>query len=333
MERGHRVVIASSGRSLALLQQEFPQLTCVDVPAYDIQYQEKGSFIIKIIAQLGKIFTGIRREHLQAKELVKTYNIDLIISDNRYGFYHRDIPSVIITHQMMVKIPQFKLAEPFVYLWLQLQHSRFDHIWIPDVEGSVNVSGDLSHAYPLLRRARYIGILTRFHRPEQLPSTNGEVLAIISGPEPQRTLFEQILLEQAKPLDRTFTIIRGISEKHTDEQVAPNIRMISHLTADALYQLILKSDVIISRGGYSTLMDLAVLNKRCIFVPTPGQTEQEYLVKELGKKQLVVAGTQHTFQLAEALRAVEATKGFHVDSDERAFIEVLDGLLRSCERS
>lgn len=327
VERGHRVVIASSGRSLALLRQEFPELTCVDVPAYDIQYQAKGSFLIKIIVQLGKIFSGIRREHRQLAELVKKYAIDLIISDNRYGFYHKDIPCVIITHQMMVKIPQFKLAEPFVYLWLQLQHRRFSNIWIPDVAGPVNISGDLAHAYPVPRHARFIGILTRFRRPEAMPPAKQQVLAIISGPEPQRTLFENILLEQARLSQKPFIIVRGLSEQHTDEQVAPNIRMISHLPADALYQLILESDIIISRGGYSTLMDLALLNKHCIFVPTPGQTEQEYLVKELGKKKLVVACAQETFILEDALQQVKATSGFYIESDERAFLAPLDAML------
>ena len=127
---------------LSDLKKEFPQLTAIDVPAYDIQYQKKGSFIIKIISQLGKVFRGIKREHTITQQLIKEHNIDLIISDNRYGIYSKNIFSVIISHQMMVKIPKFKIAEPFVYLWLQYQHRKFDAIWIPDVKNESNISGD-----------------------------------------------------------------------------------------------------------------------------------------------------------------------------------------------
>ena len=122
--------MASSGRSLQLLKKEFPELTAIEIPSYDIYYQKKGSFIIKMIAQLGKVFRGIKREHLLTAEIVKQYGVNLIIADNRYGIYHKDVFSVIITHQMMVKVPSFKIAEPFVYLWLQWQHKKFDTVWI-----------------------------------------------------------------------------------------------------------------------------------------------------------------------------------------------------------
>lgn len=333
LERGHTVVIASTGRSLALLRREFPELTCLDVPAYDISYQEKGSFILKILGQLGKIFSGIRREHRAVNEIVRLHGIDLVISDNRYGFYHKKVHCVIITHQMMVKIPVFRIAEPFVYGWLQLQHRRFQKIWIPDVAGSTNISGDLSHKYPVLKRTQYIGILTRFSRPQFVPAADKTILAIISGPEPQRTLFERLIVTQARLLPYQFIVIQGISDEHRDEQLTDNIRIISHLPGQELYDLILRSDVIISRGGYSTLMDLALLHKKCIFVPTPGQTEQEYLVKELGSKGAVVAGEQSTFRLEEALEQVNQTTGFFVPSDEAAFIPFLEDAIATARRS
>ncbi len=330
---GHKVIIASTGRSLALLQKEFPTLPCVDVPAYDISYQEKGSFIVKILGQLGKIFSGIRREHRVTKELVAAHGIDLIISDNRYGFYHKQVPSIIITHQMMVKIPQFKLAEPFVYLWLQSQHIRFNKIWIPDVKGEPNISGDLSHAYPVMRRTTYIGVLSRFPVHADTPVKKDQVLAIISGPEPQRTLFEDRIVKQAAQLPYSFIVVRGLSEQQQDEMVAPNIRMISHLPGDALYTLIQESSLIISRGGYTTLMDLASLNKRCIFVPTPGQTEQEYLVKALGKKGLVVSGQQNNFDLARSLEQAENTNGFFIPSPVNTFQSALEAVIAEVQNS
>ncbi len=324
---GNDVIIASSGRSLQLLKKEFPQLIAIDVPAYDIQYQKKGSFIIKIISQLGKVFRGIKREHKLTQQIIKEHNIDLIISDNRYGIYSKNIFSIIISHQMMVKIPKFRIAEPFVYFWLQYQHRKFNAVWIPDVKNEPNISGDLSHKYKLPKHAHFIGVLTRFRKPEIQPRIKYDVLAIISGPEPQRSIFEDLIIEQAQHTNKKYVIVSGISEKNTDIQLTENIRIISHLPGEELFQLILCSETIISRGGYSTLMDLAVLNKKCIFVPTPGQTEQEYLVEELAKKNLIIGVEQSKFNLQVALDAVEKTEGFYIWVDVQEFEQMLSKIL------
>lgn len=323
-DAGHRVLMASSGRSLELLKKEFPTLTAIEIPSYNIYYQKKGSFIIKIIGQLGKVFRGIKREHRITAALVKEYGINLIISDNRYGIYHPEVQSVIITHQMMVKVPAFRIAEPFVYLWLQWQHRKFNTVWIPDTASENNISGDLSHKYRVPKHAHFIGILTRFRKPESVVAPTNNILAIISGPEPQRTIFEDKIIEQAKNINQQFILVRGISEIEQDEKIADNIRLISHLPGEALFQLITQSEIIISRGGYSTLMDLALLNKKCIFIPTPGQTEQEYLVKELHQKNMVFGSTQDKFNLETALQNLFDRSGFLIQSDVMAFQPFLE---------
>lgn len=157
------------------------------------------------------------------------------------------------------------------------------------------------------------------------------MLAIISGPEPQRSLFEDSIVQQAKLLPDNFIIVRGLSEQQTDTMVAPNIRMISHLPGAVLFDLIVESSIIISRGGYTTLMDLAGMNKRCIFVPTPGQTEQEYLVQALAKNGLVIAARQSTFNLAASLEKAKTNKGYFIPSDPQAFKAPLQALIVSVQ--
>ncbi len=192
-----------------------------------------------------------------------------------------------------------------------------------DVKNEPNISGDLSHKYKLPKHAQFVGVLTRFRNPEIQPAIKYDVLAIISGPEPQRTIFEDLIIDQAKNTNKKYVIVSGISEKNTDIQFNDNIRMISHIPGEELFQLILCSEIIISRGGYSTLMDLAVLNKKCIFVPTPGQTEQEYLVEELHNKKMIYGVDQGQFKLQTALDEVEKTKGFYVGVDVKEFEGVL----------
>lgn len=326
---GHNVIMASSGRSLQLLIHEFPGVKAIEIPSYNIYYQKKGSFIIKMLSQLGKVFRGIRTEHRLTAEIVKQYGVNLIIADNRYGIWHPGVHSVIITHQMMVKVPSLKIAEPFVYAWLQWQHRKFNEVWIPDSASENNISGDLSHKYQLPKHAKFIGVLTRFRKPAHIAPPSNKVLAIISGPEPQRSIFENLIVEQAKNSDKEFTIVRGISESNVREKIADNISTISHLSGEELFQLAAEAQIIISRGGYSTLMDLALLNKQCIFVPTPGQTEQEYLVDALHEKNLVYGVSQDKFNLIKALQAVEKTTGFYIPTNINGFAEILKATIAS----
>lgn len=324
IEKGYPVIIATSGRSLALLKNEFPDQLFIDLPSYNIYYQKKGSFVFAIIRQLGKVFAGIRREHSTIKKIIESHHIGFIISDNRYGVYHKNIPSIIITHQLMVKLPGLKPVEQIVFLWLQWQHKKFNAVWVPDVAGEINISGDLSHKYKSGKEVKYIGVLTRFRKPEVLPEKKYDVIVILSGPEPQRSIFEKLIISQAKASPLKYLIVQGISEHHDDNTEIPNMRIISYLTGEELYRAVLASDIIISRGGYSTLMDLAPLGKRCIFVPTPGQTEQEYLVKALAEKNMVYYAGQDKFNLEEAIHEVMKIDPFYIDVDcngYKAYIE------------
>ncbi|MFN0274247.1 MAG: glycosyltransferase family protein [Chitinophagales bacterium] len=327
LDRNCEVIIVCSGRSLNLLQTEFPNLQSINLPAYNIYYQKKGSFIFKIILQLHKIFKGVRNEHRTLQKIVEEFKPDLVISDNRYGLYSKKVKCILITHQMMVKIPSIKVLEPVVHWWLMQRHKKFDAVWIPDVAGFPNISGDLSHKFKLPSYIKHIGILTRFSTPVQIPQKEFDILVILSGPEPQRTIFEEQILEQSKHRKERFVIVRGVAETKTDERIAENIRLISFSTAEELFQLILCSDIIISRGGYSTLMDIAHLKKKCIFVPTPGQTEQEYLVQQLQKENLVYSINQKHFNLTTALSEVEKTKGFFVETNAQEFLKTLDETL------
>lgn len=267
-------------------------------------------------------------EHKILQNLVEQHKPDLIISDNRYGLHSKKVKCILITHQMMVKIPSCRMLEPVVHWWLMRQHKKFDAVWIPDVAGSPNISGDLSHYYKLPEYIKHIGILTRFTTPEKIPPKEIDVLAVLSGPEPQRTIFEEQIISQAKHRKEKFVIVSGVSEHTADENITENIRRISFCTAEELFQLVLRSEIIISRGGYSTLMDIAHLNKKCIFVPTPGQTEQEYLVEQLQKQNLVYAVQQKYFHLADALAGVAKTKGFFINTNAKEFLQTLEVTLQ-----
>ncbi len=286
---GHQVILASDGASLNFLRYRFPELVWIRLPFYSIRYPENGRFFRKLIAQGPGILKAIRSNHRQVGEIVSAYMITRIICDHRYGLYHAGIHSIFITNQLWLKAPKgWSFGEGLVY-WLHRRALRqFSEIWIADYEGVPNISGLLTHPKRLPANARYIGPVSRFENvvaerpPYARPFT---LLALVSGPEPQRTLFENLLKARFKR-DRTPALIfRGIPPASPDVIPAISeegtVMLINHASDEYIAWYILEASEIICRPGNSTLSDLDFFGKSALLVPTPGQTEQEYVARHL----------------------------------------------------
>lgn len=304
IETGFTPIIASDGAALALLRKEFETLTCISLPSYQIRYSKKGRFFkLKMLQNTPKILRAIKKEHRLTSELVKAHHIDGIISDNRFGVYHEDIPSVFITHQLRV------LSGNTTWLSTRLQHrliNRFDACWVPDVEGSSNLSGRLGHGFSSGLNINYIGPLSRFSKTGLAPVH--DLLILLSGPEPQRTLLEEKLLKELANYEGQILLIKGKVEETQHYSEEKNWTSYNFMTSKQLQTAINSSKLIISRSGYTTIMDLAKLEKKAFFIPTPGQFEQEYLAKRMEHLNLVPWCKQNDFQI-ELLQTVELYKG------------------------
>ncbi|MBL4586531.1 MAG: glycosyltransferase, partial [Flavobacteriales bacterium] len=236
--------------------------------------------------------------------LIEKYRLDAVISDNRFGLYSDKVPCVYITHQVMIKAPFF---EPLLHRLHKGYMNRFSQTWIPD-HAENGLSGDLSQQYPLPENGTFIGPLTRFHQKET--ALTRDVLVLISGPEPQRTRFEKMVLSQLENFSGTAMAVLGTPEKHTDRKDSKGHRIVSHLPADEMETAISQARLIISRSGYSTIMDLSVLGKKAVFVPTPGQTEQEYLGKKYHTEKKHLLMLQKDFDLRKAWSESDDFSGF-----------------------
>lgn len=294
---GHIPVIGTSGRALYLLQQEFPELEFVHLPDYQITYQKRGSFALKILTSAPTIIKKIQEEQEHLRELVRNKKIDGVISDNRFGLYSDEVPTVFMTHQVMVKAPA---GEKILFKFNKRFIEKYDECWIPDFEGPENLSGDLAHRFPKSFNHKYIGPLSRFAPRGANPDPKYQVLALISGPEPQRSLFEDIVVRQMEELGLKGVVVRGITEQQKTERRG-EIDFYNYCTSNDLEELIYQSELVVSRSGYTTIMDLCVSGKKAVFCPTPGQTEQEYLAKDLDDKKLVPYFEQSEFDLKTAM--------------------------------
>jgi UDP-N-acetylglucosamine:LPS N-acetylglucosamine transferase len=229
-----------------------------------------------MLIQIPKILFNIQKENNQLKGIINDFKIDGIISDNRYGMYSNDIPSVFITHQLEIQTPIFK---NFIKKINNKLISRFSECWIPDFEIN-GIAGKLSRLTNTTKNYKYIGPLSRFVNKKS--EIKYDILAIISGPEPQRSILEKTLIKELKIHKKKSLLLQGKPEKKYTDKIN-NLTIKSHLSSEELNLAMLESRLIICRSGYSTVMDLFKLQKNAILIPTPGQTEQEYLSEFLSK--------------------------------------------------
>ena len=302
MAQGADPWLAGEGAQEQLLKTEFPQLPFLHLPGYRIRYAKTGRGLVwKMIVQGPKMRRAIQYEHRWLKKTQTQYEFDAVISDNRYGLYHKKIPCVFITHQLHIKSSWGAWTERFLQKRNYNYINRFTGCWVPDVEGENNLAGILSH--PEKRPAipiHYIGSLSRFEKRDR-KEIKGQLLFLLSGPEPQRTILENKIIAEIAHYNGTANIIRGLPGNPSLVPSTNMIKFYNHLPADELATLMQEAEYVISRSGYSTIMDAMALQKKCIFIPTPGQTEQEWLAVWLGKKGMASIEMQGTFSIDAAL--------------------------------
>ncbi len=326
IKKNAEIIIATDGRPLELLKQEFPDLEFIQLKGVDITYPDENSMIWKMIFSIPKIINGIYKEHESLKKIIEEKKIDIVISDNRFGMWNKKIKSIFITHQLMIKIP---FAEKLLHHMNIYFIKKYDECWIPDMEDATNLSGDLAHKYSLPTNAFFIGSLSRFNKTSiSIPSAiTYDIMVIVSGPEPQRSIFEKLAIEQVRQSKLKALIVCGKTEIQHKRETINNMEIVSHLKTDEMEKAILQSKIIISRSGYSTVMDLAILGKKAIFIPTTGQTEQEYLAEIFMKKKIAYCQKQSEFDLQKALKEVENYRGFENVENENLLEKRIETLI------
>ncbi len=305
LAQGFHVFIGSEKAGAALLKKEFPQLQILPLQGYHVSYSKKGEgFLWKMITQIPAIAVAIKREKNWLKKIIADYKIDMVISDNRFGLYNKNVHCIFITHQLKIKTGHSfteKIAQKINYKYI----NKFDECWVIDEEGDGNLAGELSHPKKMPNiTVKYIGALSRFKKYEV--EKKYDLLVLLSGPEPQRTIFENMLIQQIQHLKRTIVLVRGLPAEENTLSI-DGLEIYNHLPASNLNELILASKIMVARSGYTTVMDMAALQQKAILVPTPGQTEQEYLATYLSKKKYCIAEKQDGFDLQRALDKLENT--------------------------
>ena len=315
LDEGAKVIIGADHRPLSFLMQRFPSCEFVKLPGFTPSYPKEGSMALMMLKSFPQMLAAARKAYDLLQKIITEKQVDVVISDNRYELYSEKAYCVFVTHQLDIATPGITApAKPIIRGIINQYIRKYDELWIPDFEGEPNLSGKLSHIQKIpVGNYHFIGPLSRFSGIEaEAPSEAPEILALLSGPEPQRTILEELLVSQIKASGKKAVILQGKPEENPEPQTG-NITLMPHLPDEKMAGLIKSAGTIISRPGYSTIMDLAVLGKKAIFIPTPGQTEQEYLAERFKKEKIFYSEPQKTFDLERALKAQENYKGLSVN--------------------
>ncbi|GAA0872484.1 glycosyltransferase [Gangjinia marincola] len=305
LTKGFAPILASDGQALLLLQKEFPQLKTYELPSYNISYPKNPVlFKAKMLWDSPKLLTAIKRERSRIDEIHQKEGLSGIIADNRLGVRSNVVPSVIMTHQLNVLSGNTSFLSTSIH-----QHyiAQFDECWVPDVADKPTLSGKLGHLKKPKNKVRYLGVLSRLSKRALDPVY--DIMVLLSGPEPQRNILEAILFNQLKEYKKKKVLfVKGVFEPEQKVEHLNHITVYNFLTSRQVEQMMNQSDILICRSGYTTLMDLAKLDKKALLIPTPGQYEQEYLAKRLKKKGILPYCKQDEFTL-ERLANVDLYQG------------------------
>lgn len=287
-ERNYNVIIGSGKTHQAMFRNELPGLTYIDFPGFNPGYSRFLPQYISILLKTPFLLYHILAEHRRVKRIINEKKIDIIISDNRFGLWSRRIKSVYITHQFVIPFPgNFRFLEWTGILFHRFIIKKYSFCFIPDLPGGLNLSGRLSHGVRLPGNTRYIGLMSRFSgRPQ--PGENKfrfpHNTVILSGPEPQRGILRQKLIEILNNREPPSVFLEGKPGDSVEISKSENITSYNHLPADEMHDMITGSTGIIARSGYTSVMELISLNCSALLIPTPGQPEQEYLADYLSSK-------------------------------------------------
>ncbi|HNX66306.1 MAG TPA: glycosyltransferase [Bacteroidales bacterium] len=276
-QMGHEVIFGADTELIPMIRQELPGIELIEIPGIKMHYSRFMPQYIAVLLQVPAVILASVSEHIQLKRIVRHKHPDIVISDNRFGFFNRNVFCVYVTHMIRIPFPRpFRFLE-FIGVFLHRKIiNKYDACLVPDLMGPENLAGILSHVKKMPAKAIYAGLLSRFTALNTMPSERDSYICLIlSGPEPQRTIMLKKVAAAAEKNKKKLIVLSAT--KIDTSQYKDFITFVTGQMPSVLKSCIEKAEIVISRSGYTSLMELVSLSKRAIIIPTPGQTEQEYL--------------------------------------------------------
>ena len=328
------VLVACNSNQKLILLKEFPEINYKELGGYELRYATKGWLtILYIILQVPKILIKINKENRWLKGFLLENKVDFIVSDNRFGFFSSKIPSIFITHQLSIRTGLGSWADKLIRLFNYRYINHFTACWVPDYPEKDGLAGKLSHpaTFPAIP-IHYLGPVSRFVPCRPATESKQEILIILSGPEPQRTILEFKILFDVHLMDKTnrrFVLVRGLPAEAKKLYTTSPIEIFNHLPTTELNRYLCTASLVVSRAGYTSIMDYMKLGVRAVLIPTPGQAEQQYLAQHLHQSGLALAIEQKKFSLQNALQQASSFHFKKAEWDMESYKSIINEYLNS----
>ena len=300
-ERGHNIFIASGPVHTDFFRSESCEAFYINFPGFRPVYSGFIPQYLMIMLQLPLLVFHTIRDNWRLRKVIERYGIELVISDNRFGMWNKRVKSVYITHQLLIPFPRYlRFLEPAGAALHRIIIRKYNFCFIPDLPGDNALTGKLAHGTRLPGNEIYTGILSRFADAGNRELHDNKLFAhntvILSGPEPQKGILRKKVTEILKNSGITTVVLEGKPDEDLKTEISGNIIFHSHLTSPEMSFIIRGSKSIICRPGYTTIMELISLGCTALLVPTPGQTEQEYLAGWLSSRGWFTTITQRSIR-------------------------------------
>jgi len=326
-KEGYEVITSGDDPQMKFIASFFPNIRTIVFPSFRVKLAKGTNQLLPLAWLVIRLPYFTFKEHIQVKKIIRKYNIDIIISDNRYGLWSTKAKTVFVTHQLRVIFPKpFQFLESIGEKYIRFCTNRFDYCWIPDFSDDNNLSGELSHSTKLSSNIRFIGSLSRFHEIKlETEDKSWDLVGISSGPSPQREIFIDLIERIAICHKLKTLIIKGNPNEGTIIAELNGISYVGHLGDTEFAEVVKSSKYLITRSGYSTIMDLVAIGVSGLIVPTPGQTEQEYLACYLSKKGLFKTCKQGDLEKIDISISCKSISQFNNSTElfEKSFQELI----------
>jgi uncharacterized protein (TIGR00661 family) len=269
INQDNQIIFAGNNQQISFIKKEFPSIKTEYIDGYNVQLSSEKSTYWQIGKQLNSILKSVKKEMIWVNDYILKHKVDIIVSDNRYGFRTPKVKSIFMGHQLNVYVPKFR---SFINKKLSQYVNQFNECWIVD-DITINLAGELSNPKYLKIPHQYIGLLNRFK--SQKINKKYDYMVIVSGAYPENKIF----LKQAEDYFSQKKARVVIVSTVESEKSINNAKYFYYPNTHTLNQLINQSAKVISKAGYTTLMEMVALEKECYLIPTKGQFEQEYLSK------------------------------------------------------
>ena len=270
VKQGNKLYVVGTDEQITLFKTEGLEASYIHQEGYPFQFGGNGNFSLDLFKNLSALKQHFVREQKNVEQLCADFAIDLVIADQSLGVFSRKVPSILITHQLNLPLSWWEKPAQAFY---NKQLKNFQQIWIPDQAPPNNLAGRLSETNR--KNVTYIGWLSRF---TEIPKVDKQfdVGVLVTGPQPYaQQFFEEMCKRFENSPEKVFIIYNG-----TNLRTHKNIVIFQHQATAEMAELLCSAKLLITRSGYSTLMDLYALGIRNVELhATPGQAEQLYLKK------------------------------------------------------